>query len=123
MYSSIYGNNVKMVVRIMTGKTCLGIIQRSGIKVGPYTFDTILEHKNYMNIVYGSLVDVRVKYNDIDFMSYGNANNIGDVLYSINSINSRHIDSEITKAILKLSKYDDLDISRRLIKIGNDMRD
>jgi hypothetical protein len=107
----------------MTGKTCLGVIYRSGIKVGTYTFDTIGEHKKYMNIVYDSLADVRIKYNDIDVMSYGNANNIGDVLYSINSVNSRHIDSEITKAILNLSKYDDSDISRRLIKIGNDMRD
>ena len=112
-----------MVVRIICGKTQLGVIYRTGIKVGPYTFDTINEHKNYMNVVYGSLEDCRVKYNDIDFMSYGNAKNIGDVLYSINSINSRHIDSEITKAILNLSKYDDEDISRRLIKIGNDMRD
>lgn len=112
-----------MVVRIIAKNGMqLGNIYRTGIKMGPYTFHTIDDHKKFILNVYGNIdTDIRVMYGNIDFMSYAHANDIGDVLYKIQTVNSRNIDIEIMKALRNLTEYQTCDISRRLIKIANDI--
>lgn len=114
----------EMVVRILAKNgMCLGHIYKSGIKMGPYTFDCIEDHKKFVHNVYGNVEESMVKYNNIDFMPYYQARNIGDVLLTIQQVNSRNIDSEIMKALRNLKDYDSSDVSRRLIKIANDIKD
>lgn len=113
-----------MTIRIVAKNgMSLGILTKRGIDMGPYKFDCIKEHKKYVHNVYGLVDDIVIKYNNMDFMSYSHANDIGDILYQVERVKSANIDSEIMKAVRSLHEYRPNDISRRLIKIANDIRE
>lgn len=100
----------------------LGFIYKTGIKLGRHEFSSIVEHKKFIIDTYGIMEDVRIRHNNVDIMSYYNANDMSDIIYNIQLANSKNIDMEIMKAVKNLEVYDNIDISRRLIKIGNDIR-
>lgn len=113
-----------MVIRIITKNgTSLGIITKKGIDMGPYKFDSIQEHKKFIHFMYDIVDDPKIMYGNTEYMSYSQARDIGDVLYQVQRVNSSNIDMEIMKALRNLTEYDSVDISRRLIKIANDIRD
>lgn len=60
---------------------CLGIVGRNFIDMGPYKFDCIKEHKNYINNVYGIDKNIVVIYDNSENISYHTMNTIDDILY------------------------------------------